>query len=476
MHQNDLEEDIAMPEKTQAQQLKETLCRREKHVSQVLSAEELARCDAFCEGYKAFLNACKTERESAAWVVEQARAHGFTPFEEGKIYAPGEKIYVNNRGKSVILAVLGKRSLETGARIAAAHIDSPRLDLKPQPLYEDKQLGLAKTHYYGGIKKYQWTAIPLALHGVVVKKDGTACSVAIGEAEGDPKFCVTDLLPHLAQEQLGRTLSAGIAGEELNIVVGSRPLVLDDKDEGVKLRLLQLLNETYGLTEEDLVSAELEAVPAFAACDIGLDRGLVGAYGHDDRVCAYPCAMAALECQAPEHTAVAVLTDKEEIGSEGNTGLNASYFCDFLTGLAAGQGANPRKLFAHSKCLSADVNAGFDPTFPSVMDPNNAAYLNHGVVLTKYTGARGKSGSSDACAEYMAWVRALLDGAGVLWQAGELGKVDEGGGGTVAMYLANRNIDVVDLGVPILSMHAPFELAAKADIAMLHRALVAFYS
>jgi len=464
-----------MAEKTQTELLKERLCRRDTHACETLSAEEIAQGDAFCEGYAAFLDTCKTEREAAAWLIEQATAAGFVPFEEGKLYAPGAKIYVNNRGKAVILAVTGKQSLEAGTRIIAAHVDSPRLDLKPQPLYEDHQLGLFKTHYYGGIKKYQWTAIPLALHGVIVKKDGTVVPAVIGEDPKDPKFCVTDLLPHLAQQQMERSLAKGVAGEELNIVIGSRPLMLDGKSEGVKLALLQLLNEKYGVTEEDLVSAELEAVPAFAACDIGLDRSLIGAYGHDDRVCAYPCAMAALACESPEYTAVAVFADKEEIGSYGNTGLDTNYLYDFLEGLAVGQGANPRKMFAQSKCLSADVNAGFDPTFPGVMDPLNSSYLNKGVVLTKYTGARGKSGSSDAGAEFMAWVRNLLDEAGVIWQAGELGKVDEGGGGTVAMYLAKLNIDVVDLGVPVLSMHAPLELAAKTDIAMLHKACAAFY-
>jgi len=465
-----------MAEKTQADLLKEQLCRRDKHACEALGTEEIARGDAFCEGYKEFLDTCKTERESAAWLMEQAKAKGFAPFEEGKIYAPGAKVYVNNRGKSVILAVLGKQSLEAGARIAAAHIDAPRLDLKPQPLYEEKELALFKTHYYGGIKKYQWTAIPLALHGVIVKKDGAVIQVAIGEDAADPKFCVTDLLPHLAREQMEKTLAKGVAGEDLNIIIGSRPLVLDEKSEGVKLNILQMLHEKYGVVEEDLISAELEAVPAFAACDIGFDRAMIGAYGHDDRVCAYPCAMAALACERPEYTAIAVFADKEEIGSTGNTGLEANYLYDFLVGLAAGQGANPRKMFSASKCLSADVNAGFDPTYASVMDPNNSSYMNRGVVLTKYTGSRGKAGSSDASAEFVAWVRNLLDEANVLWQTGELGKVDEGGGGTVAMYIANLNIDVVDVGVPILSMHAPFELAAKTDIAMLKKACEAFFS
>jgi len=462
-------------EKSQADQLRESLFRRQKHACEAVSAEEIAQADEFCEGYKSFLNLCKTERECASWFIARAEAIGFVPHEEGKIYAPGSKIYVNNRGKAAIFAVLGKQSLERGLRLSAAHIDSPRLDLKPNPLYEDKNLALSKTHYYGGVKKYQWAAIPLALHGVVCKKDGTTVRVSIGEAPGEPRFCVTDLLPHLGKEQADRKLSEGVKGEELNIVVGSRPLMLDGKAEGFKLHIMKILNDTYGITEEDLISAELEAVPAFEACDIGLDRGLIGAYGHDDRVCAYPCMEAIFQCDAPEHTSVVVLADKEEIGSCGNTGLEANFLLDFISELSLTQGVNPRKVLRASKCLSADVNAGFDPTWSGVLDPLNAGYIGQGVVLTKYTGARGKSGCNDASAEYLAWLRRVLDDAKVLWQAGELGKVDEGGGGTVAADLARLGFDVVDLGVPILSMHAPFELAAKTDIAMLFWACAAFF-
>ena len=462
-------------EKSPADQLRESLFRRQKHACEAVSAAEIAQADEFCEGYKAFLNLCKTERECASWFIARAEAIGFTPYEEGKIYAPGAKVYVNNRGKAAVFAVLGKQSLEKGLRLAAAHTDSPRLDLKPQPLYEDKCLALAKTHYYGGVKKYQWAAIPLALHGVVCKKDGSTVQISIGERPGEPRFCVTDLLPHLGKDQADRKLSDGVKGEELNIVVGSRPLMLDGKAEGFKLNVLKILNDTYGIAEEDFVSAELEAVPAFEACDIGLDRGLIGAYGHDDRVCAYPCMEAILRCEAPEYTSVVVLADKEEIGSCGNTGLEANFLCDFITELSLTQGVNPRKVLHAAKCLSADVNAGFDPTWSAVLDPLNAGYIGQGVVVTKYTGARGKSGCNDASAEYLAWLRRVLDGAQVLWQAGELGKVDEGGGGTVAADLARLGFDVVDLGVPILSMHAPFELAAKTDIAMLFKACAAFF-
>ncbi|MDR2686204.1 MAG: aminopeptidase [Oscillospiraceae bacterium] len=466
---------MSTEEKSQADQLRESLSRRQKHACEAVSAEEIAQADEFCEGYKSFLNLCKTERECAGWFIARAEAVGFAPYEEGKLYAPGAKVYVDNRGKAAIFAVLGRQGLEKGLRLAAAHIDSPRLDLKPNPLYEDKCLALAKTHYYGGIKKYQWAAIPLALHGVVCKKDGATVRVCIGEAPGEPRFCVTDLLPHLDREQAKRKLDDGVKGEELNLVIGSRPLMLDGKAEGFQLHMLRILNETYGIVEEDLVSAELEAVPAFEACDIGLDRGLVGAYGHDDRVCAYPCMEAIFQCEAPEYTSVVALADKEEIGSVGNTGLNGNFLLDFITELALAHGVNPRKALRNTRSLSADVNAGFDPTWSSVMDPLNAGYLGQGVVLTKYTGSWGKSGSSDASAEYLAWLRGVLDGAKVLWQAGELGKVDEGGGGTVAKYLAGLNIDVVDLGGPILSMHAPFELAAKTDIAMLFWACAAFF-
>ncbi|MDR1465314.1 MAG: aminopeptidase [Oscillospiraceae bacterium] len=463
-------------EKSEADLLRERLLRQTRHACEVMNPAEIAAADAFCEGYKTFLNQAKTEREAAAFLLARARALGFREFRPGDICRPGDKCYVNNRNKALILAVAGKEPAEAGLRLTAAHIDSPRLDLKPSPLYEDKALILGKTHYYGGIKKYQWAAIPLALHGVVVKKDGTIVPVSIGEDPADPKFCVTDLLPHLAAEQMKRTLDKGIQGEELNIIFGSRPILLDGKPEGFKLNILQILHERYGITEWDLLSAELEAVPAFPACDVGLDRGMIGAYGQDDRVCAYPCAEALFALEGvPDRTAVAVLADKEEIGSCGNTGLDTNFLLDFITDLVLGQGGNPRVALRNTKCLSADVNAAFDPTFPGVMEPQNAAYCNLGVVVTKYTGARGKSGTSDAGAEFFAWVRNLLDEAGVLWQAGELGKVDEGGGGTVAVDLAKLNLDVIDIGVPILSMHAPFELAAKLDIAMLEKACRAFY-
>ncbi len=456
--------------------MKEDLFYNPKHACKVLSSDEVAAADAYCEGYKHFLDDAKTEREAVSVTVAQAEKNGFVPYEFGKKYNAGDKVYYNNRGKSIILAVIGKKSLANGVRIAAAHIDSPRLDLKPNPMYEDTDIALLKTHYYGGIKKYQWTAIPLALHGVMIRKDGTAVNVCIGEDDTDPKFVISDLLPHLAQEQSKRTLSDGIRGEELNIIIGSRPFADCDEAEAVKLNIMKLLNEKYGVIEADFLSAELEIVPAFKACDIGLDRALIGAYGHDDRVCAYPALTAILETENPEYTVLSVLTDKEETGSDGNTGLNSSYMADFITDLAETNGVPGRICMKNSECLSADVNAAFDPTFSDVLERRNAAYLNRGIVITKYTGSRGKGGTSDASAEFMGRVRSLLDRNGVVWQIGELGKVDLGGGGTVAKYVAGHNIDVVDAGVPVLSMHAPFEVVSKIDVYMAHRAFKVFFA
>ena len=462
-------------EKSKAEELKEKLFYVPKHASEVISQSETDKADEFCEEYKNFLNKAKTEREAVIYVLDKAKKNGYVEFDRDKKYQAGDKVYYNNRGKSVILAVIGKKSLKEGIRLSAAHIDSPRLDMKQNPLYEDSDIAYFKTHYYGGIKKYQWTAIPLSLHGVVVKKDGTKAQVNVGEDDGDPKFVVTDLLPHLAAEQMKRTLADGIRGEELNIVIGSRPFKDDEASEKVKLNVMNILFEKYGITESDFLSAELEAVPAFKATDIGFDRSMIGSYGHDDRVCAYPAAEAIFNIENPEYTAVTVLTDKEEIGSEGNTGLNSSYFKYFVADLANMQGVNYHTVLSNTQCLSADVNAAFDPTFADVSEKRNASYVNKGVVITKYTGSRGKAGTSDASAEYMGKIRSMLDGENIVWQSGELGKVDAGGGGTVAMYLAALNIDVVDLGVPVLSMHAPFEVVAKLDVYMAYRAFKAFF-
>ena len=371
-------------------------------------------------------------------------------------------------------AIIGKEPVENGVNISAAHIDSPRLDLKPNPLYEDVELALFKTHYYGGIRKYQWTAVPLSLHGVFALKDGSVKEVCIGEKDDEPKFVINDLLPHLAQEQSKRTLNEGIKGEELNVLIGSHPFKDDKGSELVKLNILKILNEKYGICEDDFLSAELEIVPAFKACDIGLDCSMVGAYGQDDRVCAYPALTALCNIENPQKTALVILADKEEVGSMGNTGLDSDFLRYVIYDLAKIQGGDGSVAIRNSKCLSADVNAAMDPTFQDVMERRNASFLNYGVVITKYTGARGKSGTSDASAEYMAYIRNLLDKNEIIWQSGELGKVDLGGGGTVAQFVANLGIDVVDLGVPVLSMHAPFETTAKLDIYMCYRTMYEF--
>ena len=458
-----------------AKELKEKLFYETPSAAKKMSADGINAADSFCEGYMSFLDAAKTEREAVTRAVEIAEMNGFSAYDPEEIYPAGSKIYYNNRNKSVILAVIGEKGLKEGARIVAAHIDSPRLDLRPNPLYEIDGEALFKTHYYGGIKKYQWTAMPLALHGVIVKKNGETVTVNVGENDDDPKFVITDLLPHLAAKQMTSTLAEGIKGEDLNVLVGSRPFDNSDEAQNVKLNVLNILFEKFGVTEEDFLSAELEIVPAFKACDIGFDRSMIGAYGHDDRVCAYPALMALLDTETPAHTSIAVLTDKEEIGSDGNTGLNSAYMAYFIKALAKKEGLDGECVLSNSKCLSADVNAAYDPDFPEVYEKNNSSFINKGVVITKYTGSRGKSASSDASAEFMAEVRALLDSADICWQIGELGRLDAGGGGTVAKYVAALNVDVVDVGVPVLSMHAPFEVVSKLDVYSAYRAFFEFY-
>ena len=461
-------------ETSPAQQRKDALFSKKKHAAARMSGQELQSCDAFAAQYMAFMNSAKTEREAVEVLEAQLKENGSVPFVPGMALAAGDKVYLNTRGKSLIVATIGTAPITEGVRLCAAHIDSPRLDLKQHPLYEQEEIGYFKTHYYGGIKKYQWTAIPLSLHGVIVRSDGTKVQVRIGEDEGDPVFYITDLLPHLAGDQMKRSLGQGIKGEELNIVIGSMPFKDDKGSELVKLALMDLLHEKYGIVEDDFLSAELEAVPAFPAREVGFDRSLIGAYGHDDKVCAYPAFAAALAVPAPVHTSVVILTDKEETGSDGNTGLCSSYLKYFLMDLAECFGANGRHVMTASQCLSADVNAGFDPTFPEVLERNNCAYLNHGVCVTKFTGARGKSGTSDASAEFVGTIRRVLDAGNVIWQTGELGKVDMGGGGTVAAYIANLDIDTIDIGVPVLSMHAPYELVAKTDVWAAYRAFKVF--
>ena len=393
----------------------------------------------YCEGYKAFLNKAKTEREFVAEAVRILSENGYQEYEIGKKYETGDKVYFINRKKALIMTTFGCRPLEEGIRLNIAHIDSPRLDLKPNPLYEKTDLAFLKTHYYGGIRKYQWATIPLAMHGVVITKDGTAVDICIGEEEGDPVFCVTDLLPHLAAEQNERKLKDGIKGEELNVLVGSIPYAGEEIKEPVKLLVLKLLNEKYGMTEKDFTRAEIEMVPAVKATDVGLDRSLVGAYGQDDKVCAYTAMTAEMATEKPEYTTVTVLADKEEIGSVGNTGLDSDFSLHYIEYLADAAGADVKTVLRNSICLSSDVNAAYDPTFASVYEEKNSCYVNKGCVLTKYTGARGKSGSNDASAETMAKVIDIMDREGVYWETGELGAVDVGGGGTVACYVAKKS-------------------------------------
>ena len=465
-----------MSEKTK--QLKEMLFNQKKNGIDVFTEDELNACDDFCEGYKEFLGTHKTEREVAAYVEDVAQKNGFVKFDEfGGALNAGDKVYYANRGKAIILCVKGKRSIKDGVRISAAHIDSPRLDLKQCPIYEQDGVGYFKTHYYGGIKKYQWTTIPLSLHGRICKADGSFVDVKIGEEPGEPKFCITDILPHLGGEQMQRKANEIVKGEELNVVIGSRPFKDDDESERIKLNLLSLLYEKYGIVERDFLSAELELVPAYTVDDIGFDRSMIGGYGHDDRVCSYPALQAILDIdEAPEYTAITVLTDKEETGSDGNTGLNSSYLKYFVEDLARLEGFEGRDVLRNSKCLSADVNAAYDPTWSTVFEKNNASFINNGVCVTKFTGARGKSGTSDASAEFCAWVGNLLDENGVLWQTGELGKVDGGGGGTVAMYIANMDVDTIDVGVPVLSMHAPYEIVSKIDVYSAYKAFLTFFT
>ena len=457
-------------------ELKKQLFSTKKNGYDKLDAAELSAMEAYCDSYKAFLDAGKTERLCAAETVRLAEEKGYRPYVRGMAIKPGDKVYLCNRGKSVMLAHIGKKSLAGGAQIAAAHIDSPRLDLKPNPLYEESELAYFKTHYYGGLRKYQWVTIPLELRGVVALKDGTSVAVNIGADEGDARLVITDLLPHLGQEQSKKPLAEAVPGETLNLLLGSRPIG-DEEDTGrVKLAVMKLLHEKYGITEDDFTSAELEAVPAVKACDIGLDRSMIGAYGHDDRVCGYAALKALLDLEeTPEKTAVCVLADKEEIGSDGVTGMQSAAFDTFMEDLCDAQDVPVRVCFEKSFCLSADVTAAYDPDYAEVYEKRNAALVNYGIGLCKYTGARGKSGASDADAETVAYVRRLFDDADVIWQIAELGKVDAGGGGTVAMYMANRNITTLDAGVPVLSMHAPFEVVAKLDCYETYKGMKAVY-
>lgn len=453
----------------------EKLSYKKRNVYEEADAERIKEIFAYAEGYKGFLDLAKTEREATEFAIAEARKHGYTEYRLGDPLAVGDKKYYNNGGKSVMLLRVGKEDLETdGVRIIAAHIDAPRIDLKQVPLYEDSGMGFMKTHYYGGIKKYQWTAIPLALHGVMVRADGETVKVSIGEEEGDPIFYINDLLPHLAAKQSSESLATAIAGETLNILIGGLPYDDPEVTDRIKLTALSLLHEKYGVTEEDFISAELSLVPAFRAKDVGFDRALIAAYGHDDRVCSYPALTALFESEDSAHTALIVLADKEEIGSVGMTGMQSDVLLDLLNELSASLGKNPAVVRSRSMCLSADVTAAYDPNFADVYEKRNSALLSCGTAMSKFTGSRGKSGTNDASAEYVGFVRRLFAEHGVIWQTAELGKVDAGGGGTVAMYISKHNIATVDLGVPVISMHAPYEVVSKADVYTTHEAFSAF--
>ena len=448
---------------------------KKRNVFEESDFERMKKIFDYSEGYKNFLDDAKTEREAVEATIKLAKAKGYTEYRLGDKLSVGDKRYYNQHGKSVFLFKIGSVDVaKEGIRILAAHVDSPRLDLKQVPLYEDAGMCFFKTHYYGGVKKYQWTAIPLALHGVIIKANGEKVDVKIGEDEADPIFYINDLLPHLGRKQLAETLENAIGGEDLNILVGGLPY--DDKDvsDKIKLTVLSLLNDKYGVTEEDFISAELSLVPAFRSRDIGFDRALIGAYGHDDKVCAYPAITALLDDESSDRTTLVILADKEEIGSEGVTGMQASLFVDIINEISLALGANPALVRSLSKCLSADVTACYDPNFAEVYEKRNSAMISAGTCMSKYIGARGKSSTNDASAEFVGYIRKIFAENGVIWQTGELGKIDVGGGGTVAKYIANHNIETVDLGVPVISMHAPYEVVSKADVYSTYEAFRAF--
>lgn len=447
------------------EELRKSLLAEPKNGYTKLTAQQRTEMEDYCKRYAAFMDACKTEREATAWAVAEAEKKGFKPYTIGMDVKPGDKIYYNNRDKSIALAVIGTEPLSKGANICAAHVDSPRIDIKPNPLYEDAEIAYLKTHYYGGIKKYQWLTIPLALHGVIYRKDGSMITITIGEDDSDPILMITDLLPHLASDQMQKTASQVIAGEQLNVILGSEPLEGEGSDL-VKLHMMKLLNEKYGLIESDFLSAELTLVPAGRCREVGLDRSLLSAYGHDDRVCAFAELDSLFSIPTPTKTAVCILADKEEIGSVGISGMQSQYFEHFMGGLCDAQGVKLSDCFAASFCLSADVSNAFDPNFPETCDRRNNSQLNYGISICKYTGSRGKGGASDASADAMGHIRTTFENANVMWQIATLGKVDQGGGGTVAAYMANRNIVTVDAGVPVLSMHAPQEIVSKLDCYM----------
>jgi aspartyl aminopeptidase len=475
---------IYMVDKTNGKKLQETLTHKWKNVWETLDNSEIKKVFAINEEYKNFLDKGKTERESATEIIKMATKKGYISIEQIKEKAikptPGMKIYANNKNKAVALFVLGEENLEKGMHIVGSHLDAPRLDLKQFPLYEDSELALLKTHYYGGVKKYQWVTLPLALHGIIIKKDGEKINIVIGEDEKDPVFFITDLLPHLAKNQMEKKMNEGVTGENLNVLIGSIPYNDSEINEKVKLNILKILNEKYGIKEEDFTTAELEIVPAGKSRDVGIDRSMVGGYGQDDRVCVFTSLKAILDIEIPHKTAVALFVDKEEIGSVGNTSMKSKFFENIISELINLAEENYSELLvkralANSCVLSADTLAGFDPNYPDVLDKRNSPFIGKGITLVKYTGVRGKSGSNDANSEYLSKIRKIFNDNNVIWQMGELGKVDQGGGGTIAYILANYGMEVVDCGVPLLSVHAPFEIASKADVYMAYKSYNAFY-
>ena len=455
--------------------LRSKLFYEQKNGYDLIDTQERIAVEDYSREYMDYLNRSRTEREAVVNAIAIAESKGFVPYVPGMELKPGMKVYKNNRGKALMLAVIGKKSLAEGSVIAGAHVDAPRLDLKQVTMYESDEMCFFKTHYYGGIKKYQWVTIPLELHGVVALKSGEVVDVVIGREPGDPKFVITDLLPHLAADQMKKTMAEGITGEGLNILIGSTPYADEGKDR-VKYAVMSILYDMYGITEEDFLSAELTAVPAYDVCEVGLDRSMIGGYAHDDRVCAFAELKAIFDVEEPEKTCVCILADKEEVGSDGVSGMQSAAFDCFMEDLCESQGVSLRRCYENSFCLSADVCNAYDPLYPEVSEKRSDSKINYGMGICKFTGARGKSGTSDASAEVVAYLRRIFEENGVVWQMAELGKVDQGGGGTIAKFMANRNIDTIDAGVPVLSMHAPFEVVAKFDCYMTYKGVLTAYS
>ncbi len=460
--------------KSKGQKLSEELLYNPKNIGE-RDNKFLEEANKFCEGYKKFLMN-KTEREAVAYAIPILKKHKYSEYVPGKKYKAGDKFYMCNRGKNLIMCTKGKKPISDGIRVSVAHVDSPRLDFKPHPLFEEGEMVYFKTHYYGGIKKYQWTTIPLSIRGVVMLKDGTKVDINVGEDESEPAFLITDLLVHLARDQMQKTASKVVEGEQLNILIGSWPFDDEKVSQRCKLAIMQILNEKYGITEGDFEAAELCAVPAFKPRDMGFDRSLIAAYGQDDSSCAYAQFMAELDTKNPEYTTMTIFADKEETGSDGVTGMASYFFRDFVEDLAQAEGVEVRHVLRNSICLSADVGSAYAPAFGDVYETTNCAYLNYGPILSKYDGSRGKYSTNDASAEMVGYMLDIFRENGIVWQMGELGKIDIGGGGTIASEISVNNIDTIDIGVPVLSMHAPVEVTAKVDVYMLYKAIYAVYN